>query len=606
MVGRTFGKRYNVIEKIGKGGMADVYKAEDSVLNRTLAIKVLHPQFAQETNFVARFKIEAQAAAGLNHPNIVNIYDWDHEDETYFIAMEYLEGWNLKQLIEAQAPLPIDETLEIAIQVCSALDFAHQRGVIHRDIKSQNIIIAPHGQVKVADFGIARAGGASMTQTGSVMGTAEYISPEQAQGIEVGRATDIYSLGIVLYEALTGQLPFRGDSPVAVAMKQVREKPLSPSLLNSEISKPLEQVILRALEKNSADRYHSAEEMRQDLLNISKGLPVKQPPPPVETDSSQTRIMPVTGAAPAPHRKPNRKGQKNLTPYFKLGALGLAVLLGAFLIFNLLFGGQVVVPDLADKTLEDAVLLLDKSGLKLANENDFKEDDQKSRVVEQDPEAGVKIRRGGSVSLTLENAVTVPDVEGMTRDKATEAIVRAGLALGEVDFMADEEAEKDVVIGQLPKANKKVPPDTKIDLIVSEGGPKTMPNLINQSKEDAIKLLEQLGLKKENITIKSVASQVEVGVVVGQDPAVNEEIEAKQKITLEVSSGPAFVTMPNVKGMTEGGATAKLENLGLLVDYYYPSEIPDGVTGYVLDQTPAVGEKIAIGGTVVLTIGDGS
>lgn len=605
MVGKTFGKRYTVMERIGKGGMADVYKAEDSVLGRTLAIKVLHPQFAQETNFVARFKTEAQAAAGLNHPNIVSIYDWGHEDDTYFIAMEYLEGWNLKQLIEAQAPLPVDEALDLAVQVCSALDFAHQRGVVHRDIKSQNIIIAPHGQVKVADFGIARAGGASMTQTGSVMGTAEYISPEQAQGIQVGRTTDIYSLGIVLYEALTGQLPFSGENSLSVAMKQVKEKPLSPSLLNSEISQPLEQVILRALEKNPADRYGSAEEMKQDLLSVSKGLPIKPAPALKETDQGQTRIMPVTNAAPS-RRRPAAKKWVGLAPLLRMGALGLGVLLGAYLIFALFIGVKVVVPDVKGKSLKAAAADLKEVGLKIKDEDKFELEDQENKVIEQDPEAGVKVRKGSPIRLVLEGAVTVPDLVGKTSLQAAQEIGRLGLKLGLTEEIEDTEAEAGTVIDQLPLAGEKVAPGTSISLTLSAGGPKIMPNLIGQTKDEALNLLEQLGIAKERIETKSVAASAEPGTVTGQNPEPNEEIPTDKKIVLEISSGSDLVTMPMVKGMTEEAAKNKLKTLGFSPDDVNvdPTDTYiEGGVNYVLDQDPPPFQKVRIGAPIILTVG---
>ncbi len=605
MIGRVFGKRYKVIEKIGKGGMADVYKAEDSVLNRVLAIKVLHPQFAQENNFVARFKTEAQAAAGLNHPNIVSIYDWGHEDDTYFIAMEYLEGWNLKQLIEAQAPLPVDEALEMAAQVCSALDFAHQRGIIHRDIKSQNIIIAPHGQVKVADFGIARAGGASMTQTGSVMGTAEYISPEQAQGIEVGRSGDIYSLGIVLYEALTGQLPFKGESPLAVAMKQVREKPLSPSLLNSEISPPLEQVILRSLEKNPADRYRSAEEMKQDLISISKGLPIKQPPPPVEDDLGQTRVMPVTNAAPPRRRPPAKSNAKPLPPMLKIAGLGLISILGAILIFNAFIGFKVVVPDVIDMSLKEAKAELEDAGLKVADFDGFAKEDLGSPVLEQDPEAGTKARRGSAVRLTLEGSVEVPDVVGLPLAEATQRLGRAGLGFG-VEEKEDEEAEAGTVISQLPEAGKRMAPGSTVDLIVSAGGPKIMPNLLGQTEAEALGLLGQLGIAQERITLKEVASSEGLGTIVGQSPEPNKEIPVEAKIILEISKGPISIQMPKLTGMTEQAALDKLKKLGFNPDDVNLDKAEnyiEGGTNYVLDQDPVAFERVEVGMVIILTVG---
>ncbi len=285
-----FGGRYKIIKKAGTGGMADIFKAEDTILGRLVAIKMLHPQFAHDENFVARFRREAQSAASLNHPNIVNIYDWGRADSTYFIVMEYIEGENLKQIIGKSGPLSAEIAVKIMIRVCDALEFAHKHQIVHRDIKPHNIIITKDGTVKVTDFGIARAGSSTMTQTGSILGTATYISPEQAQGTAVGKSSDVYSLGIVLYEALTGCVPFEGESPVAVAFKQVHEPPPLPRSINPAISQSLETVILKAMAKNPGERYLSAEEMKADLTRSVKGSPIQAIVPPAE---EKTKVMPA-------------------------------------------------------------------------------------------------------------------------------------------------------------------------------------------------------------------------------------------------------------------------------------------------------------------------
>jgi len=266
-----FGRRYKVTEKIGSGGMADVFKAVDEVLGRTVAVKVLHARYASDPNFVARFRQEAQAAANLSHPNIVNMYDWGRDGDTYYIVMEYVKGTDLKSLVTSQGPLDPRKVAEYGAQVCSALAVAHGYDIIHRDIKPQNIVLTPDGTIKVMDFGIARAGNTTMTQTGSVLGTAQYISPEQAQGKPLTPASDLYSLGVTLYELATGTLPFDGDTPVAVALKQVNDEPVPPRQVRASIPPALEAVILRALRKNPADRYASASEMRDDLQRVANG-----------------------------------------------------------------------------------------------------------------------------------------------------------------------------------------------------------------------------------------------------------------------------------------------------------------------------------------------
>ncbi len=270
----VFGRRYRVTEKIGTGGMADVYKAVDETLGRTVAVKVMHARYASDPAFASRFRQEAQAAANLQSPNIVNMYDWGADGDTYYIVMEYVRGSDLKSIILEKGALPSKKVADIGAQVASALSVAHGYDIIHRDIKPHNIMVQPDGSVKVMDFGIARAGNSTMTQTGSVLGTAHYVSPEQAQGKELTGASDLYSLGVVLYECVTGTLPFDADTPVAVALKQVNEQPLPPSARNSHIDPGLEAIIVKAMQKRAADRYSSPDEMRQDLRRVVSGEPV--------------------------------------------------------------------------------------------------------------------------------------------------------------------------------------------------------------------------------------------------------------------------------------------------------------------------------------------
>ena len=279
MVGRTLNSRYSLEQLIGTGGMADVYRATDQLLGRTVAVKILHPQFAKDPVFIERFRLEAQAAANLNQPNVVNVYDWGIEDSTYYLVMEYVEGLNLKDIILRGGPLLPERAVEIAIAITGALEAAHTAGIVHRDIKPQNIICTSDDKVKVMDFGIARAtGGQAMTQTGTIMGTAQYISPEQAQGRVADPRSDLYSLGVVLYEMLTARVPFDGENPVSIAYKHVREDPLPPSMINPDVSPELEAVVMKALAKNPENRYRSAKEMRADLERSLEGAPVHATP----------------------------------------------------------------------------------------------------------------------------------------------------------------------------------------------------------------------------------------------------------------------------------------------------------------------------------------
>lgn len=605
MIGKVFSDRYKIIKKVGRGGMADVYSARDTVLDRTVAVKVLHAQFAQEKDFVARFKKEAQAAANLNHPNIVNIYDWGREDHTYFIVMEYLEGWNLKQLIEAQAPLPVDEAIDITIQVCSALEFAHQNSVIHRDIKSQNIIITPQGQAKVADFGIARAGAAGMTQTGSILGTAKYTSPEQAQGIEVGKTTDIYSLGIVLYEVLTGVLPFKGENSLAVAMKQVKEKPIPPSVLNDEIPDSLELIILKTLEKDPADRYHSAEGMRQDLLRVSKGLPVEATPSMFREEETRVLPPPNSGARKKPPAEVS-KGPRWLPWVILALAIFLLATGGYFLSRGLFSTPQtVVVPNLEGKTLSEATEALKERGLEIKSEESFSSTVEMGKVISQDPEAGIKVKEDSTVKVIVskgEELITIPDVIGMSRDDAIAELVRADFEIGEITEKDNDEVPAGAIISQTPGAGTEAQEGTIVDLVVSKGESLVkVPNVVGKSVEDATTLLEQLGLDVDKN--EEYSDTVEEDKVISQDPGTGTEVKTDSTVTITVSKGKELVTVPNLINMTEAEAITVLEDLGLEADIEYSGPISEGDVGYVLDQNPMANTKIEKGSFVRIFVG---
>jgi len=605
MIGKIFSGRYKIIEKIGRGGMANIYKAEDMVLNRTVAVKTLHPQFAQDKDFVARFKREAQAAASLNHPNIVSIYDWGCEDATYFIVMEHLEGWDLKQLIKAQAPLPVDEVIEIANQVCSAVEFAHQRNVIHRDIKSQNIIITPQGQAKVTDFGIARAGAAGMTQTGSVMGTAEYISPEQAQGIEVGKATDIYSLGIVLYEALTGSLPFKGENSLAVAMKQVKEKPLPPTILNLEIPVPLEAIILKALEKNPADRYPSAEAVRKDLLRASKGIPIEATPTLFREDG-ETKVLPTTEVRGAQKSAPMKKdkGAKWL-PWAMLALMAILLAFGGYWIYRSAATPKTVIPNLEGKTLTEATGILKERELKIESEESFSSTVEEGKIISQDPEAGIKVEKDTMVKVVVskgEELITIPDVVGLSRDDAIAKLVRIGLEIGEIIEEENDEVPAGAIISQAPEADTEVKKGAVINLVASKGENLVqVPDVVGKDADEATSRLKQLDLNVEKK--QAYSDTVEEGKVISQNPEAGTEVKIGSTVTITVSKGKELVTVPNVINMTEAEAITELEDLGLEVDIEYSEPIPEGDVGYVLDQNPMANTKVEKGSFIRILVG---
>lgn len=607
----VYGRRYRVTEKIGSGGMADVYKAVDEVLGRTVAVKVLHPRYATEPNFVARFRQEAQAAANLSHPNIVNMYDWGREGETYYIVMEYVNGTDLKSLVSERGPLDPTKAAEYGAQVCAALSVAHGYDVIHRDIKPHNIVLTPDGTIKVMDFGIARAGNSTMTQTGSVLGTAQYISPEQAQGKALGPASDLYSLGVTLYELVTGRLPFDADTPVATALAQVNEEPVPPRQVRPSIPPALEAVILRAMRKNPADRYSSAAEMRDDLKRVAIGQPAvggaygsvqddhTSVLPAVETAS----VMRPAGAPqirPVPTRRTSPWVWVGVVLLLALIGLGIAFALGAF------GGGKVVVPPLSGLTEQQAKTTLEAGGLKLGTvTTEYSEEVDLGLIISQDPEAGAKVEEGVAINIVVSSGieqVPVPDLTNMPEQTAIEALRSAEL---EYDRTTDEnsaEIAKGLVIRTEPAATTLVPKGKRIVLYVSSGVAQVkVPDVTNKPLAEAKSILEGLGFVVSSTEIFSDA--VEKGRVISQNPDPNVVYEAGSTVTLEVSKGPEVIIVPDVRDRDEATARQILETAGLKAKVVYVDAPEDGI---VINQFPIPNASARRGDVVEIEVGKSS
>lgn len=590
----VFGDRYKVIRKIGRGGMADVYKAEDTVLDRTVAIKVLHPQFAQEENFIARFRREAQAAAGLNHPSIVGIYDWGSEADTYFIVMEYLEGRDLKEIIQERGFLPPDIAIDIASQVCSALQFAHKHQIIHRDIKPHNIIITSEGEVKVTDFGIARAGTSTMTQTGSILGTAHYISPEQAQGAPTEIPSDIYSLGVVIYEMLTGKVPFEGDNPITVALRQVHEPPTPPRLINSAIPESLENVVLKALSKHPSDRYPSAQAMKDDLTRCAKGLPIKAVVTPSE---EETVIIP----SPFPPKKKERKN-KQVFWVGLVAALLLAVLVAGWGVYAL--ANTRVVPSVERKTLTEAKGILRERGLKLAvSGEEFHENLEAGLIISQEPKPNQKIAKDKAVKVVVskgKESVELPDVVGMTAEQATYALAKAGFEIGELKRDFSDTIPENIVMGQEPEAGKKVTKGTVVNLLISKGQEIVqVPDVIGKTEQEATNILTQTGLQMSKS--EEYSNEVEMGRVIRQSPQPGTEVERETRVNLVISLGAERVAMPDVRGKSEAEAKSILQG----EPYNFTVAVLPALTGTpgsISDQYPAPETLIRRGSSVTIWV----
>ncbi|HEY2330822.1 MAG TPA: Stk1 family PASTA domain-containing Ser/Thr kinase [Acidimicrobiales bacterium] len=557
---RLYGGRYELHRRLARGGMADVYLARDTLLDRPVALKVLFAEFATDPTFVERFRREAQSAANLNHPNIVSVYDWGEEDGTYFIVMEYVDGRSLSQILRDEGPLQPDRAADITIDVASALAFAHRHGVVHRDVKPGNVLVSPLGQVKVADFGIARAVSSreNLTQTGTVMGTATYFSPEQARGEAVDPRSDVYSLGVVLYELLVGSPPFSGDSPVSVAYKHVSEAPVPVRERKPEVPEQLEAVCMRSLAKNPANRYHSADELAADLRRFRAGQPVLAEALLPEALTVAVPVADATRAVPAvaaTRVNPAAAGAivsepRRRTPIFLvvlvllLAALGgLIALLAINLNDNSDAGTKLVAVDsVLGFPQADAERRLTAAGFKpfaIVEANAA----PPGTVFAQNPQAGAKVASGSTVDIHVSAPpakVAAPDVVGKTKDAATSAIYAANL-LPNISQEPSDTVPADTVIRQSPAGGTMLDPKSEIDLVVSAGkGQAVVPNLRGHPSATAANELGAAGFQVA--TQQAPANDVGAGDVISSNPPAGTVLDRGSTVTLIISTGPPSTT----------------------------------------------------------------
>jgi serine/threonine-protein kinase len=580
--------RYRIERRIGSGGMADVYCAHDSQLGRQIALKVLHRRFARDAEFVERFRREASAAAGLQHPNVVGVFDRGEFDGTYYIAMEFLPGRTLKELIRDESPLDQLRAIDYAIQILGAASFAHRRGVIHRDFKPHNVIAADDDRLKVTDFGIARAGASEMTETGSIMGTAAYLSPEQAQGQRVGAPSDLYSIGVIVYEMLTGRVPFTGESAVSIALKHVSEEPPPLRQLRPDVHPRLEQAVGRALLKDPAQRYGSADEfiaaLEQARAAISSG----------DNGAGTSTFVPVQ---PPPEERDPR-GRR--WPFVVL-ALVLLAIAGGAAAWQLLTPDQVEVPKVVGKSASRATAILEKDGFEVKTHG-VRSSKVPGTVVTQDPRAGQEADDGSTVDLGVSSGPgqqLVPSVENLPAKQAVQALNQAGFSVTQ-DPQPSLTVPKGIAIKTSPRAGKLVPRGSDVRLLVSSGAPKvTLPNVVGQDKDVARGTLEDLGL---NVTTELVNADSPKGRVTAQSPGGGTTVDKGSRVTLTVSKGPERVEVPDVVGQSRDDAQATLEDAGFKVKVVEQESPDPAVADTVLRQSPPGGGREDKGSTVTIYV----
>jgi beta-lactam-binding protein with PASTA domain/predicted Ser/Thr protein kinase len=621
-IDEIFDGRYHVVRKLGTGGMATVYLAEDQDLGRRVALKVLDERHAQDAQFVERFRREAMSAAVLSHPNIVAVYDRGEANGTYYIAMEYLEGKTLKELIVARGPTPVRVAIDYARQILAALDFAHRNGIVHRDIKPHNVIIAPDGRLKVMDFGIARSGSSQVTEAGSIIGTAQYLSPEQARGASAGPPADIYSTGIVLYEMLTGSVPFTGDTPLEVAMKHLSSVPEPPSKKRPEIPHNLDAVVLRALAKDPDSRYRNAREMDADLARIAAGLSISPATEEaattvlsgagIQAETEVTRIADRRETVPTrppgyyAYERPVRR--RPIWPWLLAALLAVAAAAAGYYVFTKIEdqiggGNTVSVPFVEGEMQNLAVNEIKNAGLTPKVHKRANDAVDVGRVFDQDPNGGEDVDKGTTVVLIVSSGqakTTVPNVVGMNRDEAVATLTQANLRASV--FEVYSEKEPGTVTGQNPGAGIRVPEGETVRINVSQGVKLVnLPSVVGQSLTEAQSALENAGFTVASPVFEE--SDKPENQVLSQDPEGGTQQRPGTTVTLTVSKGPAQVDVPDVEGDDVSTARATLRNAGFKVVIEKADTDNPLEQDVVLGQSPAGGVKAAKGSTVTLTVG---
>jgi len=616
---RVFANRYELGGEIGRGGMADVYLAHDRLLDRRVAVKVLAPAFASDPTNIERFRREAQSAAGLNHPHIVAVYDWGEEDGTSFIVMEYVAGQTLREVIDTYHRLSALDAARIAAEIADALSFAHANGVVHRDVKPGNVLITPEGQVKVTDFGIARADASEpLTRTGAVLGTAAYFSPEQAQGFALDGRSDVYALGVVLYEMLTGVTPFTAATPVSVAYKHVRETPIAPSSVVADIPGAMDRIVLTAMAKSTDERYQSAQDLRGDLLRFERGRPLLGGPVPLAVAARPSVVVPAPTAAPIAAARPAtaaaspaRRGHGAAIAAVGIALVLLLALIGVLLSQANIGGGgsgsgaTLDVPPVVGIAFGQAETSLKALGFTVQRTDVDDPQQAPDIVLSQSPEAGRKIAKGDLITLTVSSAtIKMPDVVGKSRVDAAQALAKANLAPTFVE--ADSSQPPGTVLSTDPASGAAVPKlaggqgRPTVTVTVAREPAIPVPDVTTQDLATANTTLTALGFQ---VTVVPTPSDtVPVAKIIGTDPPAGTPVKRGSPVKLLVSTGPTLVNIPNTVGQPRATAEALLNTtLGFnLTESFANAGVAH--SGKVISQTPASGQ-VPHGSVVNIVIG---
>ncbi len=614
LIGQVYDGRYLIERQIGSGGMADVYLATDQSLGRKVAIKILSDRYSRDAGFVERFRREAAAAAGLRHPNIVTVYDRGEWMGTSYIAMEYLDGPTLKEEITRRAPLPEPEAINYATQALAALDAAHRQGVIHRDIKPHNMVLTEEGRLKVTDFGIARAANTQqMTEVGSIVGTAQYLSPEQARGLAVGPESDIYSMGVVLYEMLCGELPFTGESAVDIAMKQVSDTPPPLHSRNRLVSPAMEQVVMRALAKDPALRFSSARQMAEELARVARGQsasPDTQQATRVIAAGDATRVIGgvpegATSVMRPPPPPPERPApRRSALPWLLVLVFLILAAVAGFVVYHMLSNSDRSVPGaVVGQTCKQALATLTSDGLTGKCVNTRSSVADTGKVVRTDPSVGSSVSKTQVVNLEVgigPSSVTVPPVKGLSVVDATNKLVHAGLKVSPIyDYINSPKAKINFVIGSSPKEGTAEKPGAVVKLKVATGSVQIPTTIKGLSCAQASKVLRNQTLKP---TCQSQHNQAPKGQAFQTTPnAVGSVVPQGSPITILISSGPSVVPLPNVMGESAGQAKHDLASAGFVVSVTQKVTCDPTQNNIVQSQSPD-GPTAPRGSTVSIVV----